>query len=304
MRRTIGIVAVILAVQATAAGADQIDADEVEALHLLNAERTSRSLQPVRVEATLVAGAGWHAAAMSRAGTLSHTSMSGTAPAGWERLGENVGTAGSVAEIHRLLMASPPHRAAILDPGYDIVGIGVAHGAGDSHWSLTAFAAHPSAALALGPAFDAAAATLHEGRRVAPDGEVTTVGASFHGDLAGSALAAPIVALVPTPSDAGYWLVGSDGGVFSFGDARYHGSAAGVDLTSPVLGMTAMPDGSGYWLTGADGGVFAFGRAPFLGTMAGQRLPAPIVRINRTSTGRGYALHGADGARYAYGDAR
>lgn len=308
-RAAIGLLVVIVAVvsQTAAAGADQLDVDEVQALRLLNAERTSRGLQPVRVEATLDAGAGSHAAAMALTGVLSHSSVSSTAPAGWQRLGENVGTAGDVGEIHRLLMASPPHRAAILEPSYDLVGIGVAHGAGGGHWSTTAFAAHPSVASALVPAPAAAtvtAAGVPEQRHVTPDGSVTTFGASFHGDLVGTRLAAPIVDLVPTPSDAGYWLVGSDGGVFSFGDARYLGSAATIELASPVLGMTAMPDGSGYWLTGADGGVFAFGRAPFLGTMAGRRLTAPIVRINRTSTGRGYALHGADGARYAYGDAR
>ena len=30
-----------------------------------------------------------------------------------------------------------------------------------------------------------------------------------------------------TPTVGGYWLTASDGGVFSFGDARYAGSAAG-----------------------------------------------------------------------------
>ncbi|MHB8594026.1 MAG: hypothetical protein ACYDB3_06775, partial [Acidimicrobiales bacterium] len=32
-------------------------------------------------------------------------------------------------------------------------------------------------------------------------------------------LAAPIVAMAPTPDAKGYWLVGADGGVFAFGDA-------------------------------------------------------------------------------------
>jgi hypothetical protein len=34
---------------------------------------------------------------------------------------------------------------------------------------------------------------------------------------------APIVGIAATPSGNGYWLVGSDGGVFSFGDARFFG---------------------------------------------------------------------------------
>lgn len=34
---------------------------------------------------------------------------------------------------------------------------------------------------------------------------------------------APVVALVPTPSGGGYWIVTKAGEVFAFGDARYHG---------------------------------------------------------------------------------
>jgi len=279
------------------AGASPLDADENEVLALLNGERTSRGLAPVRLEGTLDAGADAHAASMAGSNTLFHTSMTGTAPEGWTRLGENVGQAGSVAEVHRLLMASATHRAAILDRGFDYVGIGVVHGSGSSHWVSMKFADHPAAGLV-------GAAVAQPGRWVSADGRVSTVGKSFHGDLSGTRLAAPVVGLVPTPSDAGYWLVGADGGVFTFGDARYAGSAGGLRLAAPIVGMTAMPDGSGYWLTGADGGVFAFGRAPYLGSLAGQRLSAPIARINRSSTGSGYALHGADGVRYGFGDAR
>ena len=34
----------------------------------------------------------------------------------------------------------------------------------------------------------------------------------------------PIVGMAATPDGKGYWLVASDGGIFSFGDAVYHGS--------------------------------------------------------------------------------
>jgi hypothetical protein len=40
---------------------------------------------------------------------------------------------------------------------------------------------------------------------------------------------------VPT----GYWLVASDGGIFSYGDAGFHGSAGSLTLNKPVVGMTA-----------------------------------------------------------------
>ena len=55
----------------------------------------------------------------------------------------------------------------------------------------------------------------------------------------------------------GYWLVASDGGVFSFGDASFYGSTGGDRLNKPIVGIAATPDGNGYWLVASDGGVFS-----------------------------------------------
>ena len=52
----------------------------------------------------------------------------------------------------------------------------------------------------------------------------------------------------------GYWLVATDGGVFSFGNAVFHGSAGNIKLAKPVVGMASTPDGGGYWLVASDGG--------------------------------------------------
>ena len=47
---------------------------------------------------------------------------------------------------------------------------------------------------------------------------------AFHGSLGNpGAMISPIVGIATTPSGHGYWLVGSDGGVFSFGDAAVRG---------------------------------------------------------------------------------
>jgi hypothetical protein len=54
-------------------------------------------------------------------------------------------------------------------------------------------------------------------------------------------LAQPIVGLTATPTGGGYWLVGSDGGIFSFGDAAFFGSAGALRLRQPVVGMAARP---------------------------------------------------------------
>ena len=52
-------------------------------------------------------------------------------------------------------------------------------------------------------------------------------------------LNAPIVGMASTADGRGYWLVGSDGGVFAFGDARFKGSMAVLLLEAPVVGMAA-----------------------------------------------------------------
>src|ERR1700728_2985302 len=36
----------------------------------------------------------------------------------------------------------------------------------------------------------------------------------------------------------GYWLVGSDGGIFTFGSALFHGSTGSLVLQRPVVGIT------------------------------------------------------------------
>ena len=285
----------VLAVGATTlpAAATTGDPDADALLSLLNGERTSRGLAPVRVEATLSAGAAAHAQALEARDRLFHTAMTDTAPAGWRRLGENVAVAGDAGAAHRALMASPTHRAVMLDPSFDYVGLGVRK-AGPSLWVSMKFADHPVSDLP---------ATSGPSRRVSRKGVVTATGLSFHGDLSGVSLAAPIVALVPTPSGSGYWLVGADGGVFTFGDASWHGSLGGRRLAAPVVGMTALPDAGGYWLVAADGGVFSFGRAPFLGSAARSRLRSPVTGIDSTGSGGGYALRSADGTRHGFGDA-
>jgi Bacterial Ig-like domain (group 3) len=101
----------------------------------------------------------------------------------------------------------------------------------------------------------------------------------------------------------GYWEVGSDGGIFSFGTAHFYGSMGGKALNAPIVGIASTQGGGGYWLVANDGGVFAFGDAHFYGSMGGMALNAPIVGITSTPDGRGYWLVAKDGGVFAFGDA-
>ncbi|HLI72410.1 MAG TPA: CHAP domain-containing protein [Acidimicrobiales bacterium] len=126
--------------------------------------------------------------------------------------------------------------------------------------------------------------------------------AGVHGTPSGT-LSSLITGMAPTPDGQGYWLVGTDGGVFSYGDATFHGSLGALRLTGPVVGMAATSDGEGYWLVALDGGVFAFGDALFHGSMGAVRLDQPVVGMAPTPDGKGYWLVAADGGIFAFGDA-
>jgi hypothetical protein len=101
----------------------------------------------------------------------------------------------------------------------------------------------------------------------------------------------------------GYWFVGSDGGIFSYGGAGFFGSTGGMVLNKPIVGMAATPDGNGYWLVASDGGIFAYGDAQFYGSTGAMRLNKPIVGMAATPDGKGYWLVASDGGIFAYGDA-
>ncbi len=127
-------------------------------------------------------------------------------------------------------------------------------------------------------------------------------GAANYGSMAGQRLSAPMVAMAANASSRGYWLLGGDGGVFTFGDAPFHGSTGDLRLNAPVVGMTPTR-GSGYWFVATDGGIFSYGDAPFHGSTGDLRLNRPIVGMAATPSGHGYWLVASDGGIFSFGDA-
>ncbi len=148
---------------------------------------------------------------------------------------------------------------------------------------------------------------------VATDGSLWALGPAqaasapvppFFGSMSGRPLNAPVVGAAFTPRHDGYWLVASDGGIFTFGSAGFHGSMGGTPLNRPIVGLAATPDGGGYWEVAADGGVFAFGDAGFFGSTGGIALNRPIVGMAASPGGEGYWLVASDGGIFAFGAAR
>ena len=133
------------------------------------------------------------------------------------------------------------------------------------------------------------------------------------GSVAAGAATMPSATASPAPRTAvpstasyqfGYRLVASDGGIFSFGNAKFSGSLGGQAISSPIVGLASMPYTAGaYWMVSADGQVYSFGGATNYGSALGVA-SAPIVAMATTADGDGYWLVDNSGRVYAYGDAK
>ncbi|HWW53039.1 MAG TPA: hypothetical protein VNY84_04690, partial [Acidimicrobiales bacterium] len=67
-------------------------------------------------------------------------------------------------------------------------------------------------------------------------------GLTFHGSQGGQKLASPVVAMVDTVDNQGYWLVTADGHTANFGGAPAVGNVSGK-LAAPIVGGVATPRG-------------------------------------------------------------
>jgi len=136
----------------------------------------------------------------------------------------------------------------------------------------------------------------------APAGTHTVTG-TYSGDGSDATSSGTASVTVVGHTGNGYWLVASDGGIFSGGSAGYFGSGGALRLNAPVVGLAATPDARGYWLAASDGGVLTYGDAGFYGSAGGLSLKQPIVGIAATPDGGGYWLVASDGGVFAFGDA-
>ena len=115
----------------------------------------------------------------------------------------------------------------------------------------------------------------------------------------------PVVDLLCTPTGHGYWLVATDGGVFSFGDRESIAARpAGFGSTSRSSAWRRLRPARAIGSSSSDGGVFAFGDAIYRGSMGGRHLNRPVVGMAATPTGKGYWLVASDGGVFAFGDAK
>jgi uncharacterized protein YkwD len=109
--------------------------DEQAVVDLTNAERAKEKLAALNPNRLLFAAARKHSENMAKKGELNHE-LDGKGPADrinaegyvWSRVGENIafGDDLSPAGAVKIWMNSPPHRANILTPEFQEIGIGLA----------------------------------------------------------------------------------------------------------------------------------------------------------------------------------
>ncbi len=118
-----------------ASAAKAHDRLEAAIVREINAVRSREGLRALCASRPLARVASRHSREQLRRGAISHTSLGGSSPAlrvrGATRaqaVGETIaflpGSAARAAQVVRLWLASPPHRAALLTPTYRRVGVG------------------------------------------------------------------------------------------------------------------------------------------------------------------------------------
>ena len=123
------------------------DQAEQQLVQMLNLERARAGLPSLKVDDRLTQAARAHSVLMARAKQLSHqfpdepplSKRLAATNLRFNQDAENVAYDYSVQAVHEGLMQSPPHRANILSPKYNTVGIGVVR-SGDVFWVTQDFA--------------------------------------------------------------------------------------------------------------------------------------------------------------------
>jgi hypothetical protein len=103
---------------------------------------------------------------------------------------------------------------------------------------------------------------------------------------------------------SGYWMVGNDGAVYAFGEARHLGDA--IPHLGSALAVDLEPtSGNGYWIVDDQGRVFAYGDARSHGNVDRSKLAKDekVTSLSSTPSGGGYWIFTTRGRAIAFGDA-
>lgn len=106
---------------------------------LLNAQRTGQRLPALTLDSGLSSIARAWSMKMADAGRQTHNPNLSTQVTGWSKYSENIASGNVVTQIFDSLIASPVHRANILDPDFTRFGVGTATDAAGVFWTTQVF---------------------------------------------------------------------------------------------------------------------------------------------------------------------
>jgi len=134
----------------------------------VNDLRTSNGLPALVVDGELTAKAAAWARTMGDAGRIWHSALPDGITADWAALGENVGTAGTVEQLHQAFVNSPHHYENLVRPDYQYIGVGIADVEGVLYASEVFMKLQPATPPATRPPADTSPATPHRSSAVTP----------------------------------------------------------------------------------------------------------------------------------------
>jgi hypothetical protein len=104
---------------------------------------------------------------------------------------------------------------------------------------------------------------------------------------------------------SGYWMVGNDGAVYAFGEARHLGDAIPHLGSALAVDLEPTPSSNGYWIIDDQGKVFGFGDARHHGNVDRSKLARDekVTSLSATPSGGGYWIFTTKGRAIAFGDA-
>lgn len=136
----------------------------------------------------------------------------------------------------------------------------------------------------------------------AAEGEISAEGPITASAAGHTSSGLVIVDVVYTPSEAGYWVLISDGTVVPI-DAPWYGDKPGLANNEHVAAMASTPAGDGYWLFTSTGTVYAYGSAVHFSDLRNIALDGPVVDAVSLPDGTGYYMLGSDGGIFSFGSA-
>jgi invasion protein IalB len=124
-------------------------------------------------------------------------------------------------------------------------------------------------------------------------------------NVAGTGPASAPSAPVATHHPVGYWMLGSEGVVYSFGDAQDRGEPGAALGGIAAVDIEPDPAGDGYWVVDEMGRVYAYD-APHLGNVDTSRLSRneKVTSLSATPAGDGYWIFTTRGRVLGFGTAR